>query len=165
MNTTRIREDVGSILALLSELRIRCCCELWCGPAAAAPILSLAWELPYAVDVGLKSKKKKKKRKKEKGNITCRNNIRNIYIWNHNLEIFLKLIERRYRNKLYLVGVTTVLWGWTVWWVIGPSQWLVEEGLALVFSAWCPGMPSVLHQEGQTLTVKGFPTHKCQLCL
>ena len=30
-------------------------------PAAAAPIQLLAWELPYAVRVALKSKKKKKK--------------------------------------------------------------------------------------------------------
>ena len=29
-NLTRIREDTGSILALLSALRIRRCCELWC---------------------------------------------------------------------------------------------------------------------------------------
>jgi len=30
---------------------------------AAAPIRSLAWELPYAADVALKSKKKKKQKK------------------------------------------------------------------------------------------------------
>ena len=30
---------------------------LWCRPAAVAPIRPLAWELPYAVGVPLKSKK------------------------------------------------------------------------------------------------------------
>ena len=35
------------------------CCELWYGPAAAAPIRPLAWELPYAKDVALKSKTNK----------------------------------------------------------------------------------------------------------
>ena len=34
---------------------------LWCRPAAVAPIRLLAWKLPYAVGVALKSKKKKKK--------------------------------------------------------------------------------------------------------
>ena len=34
---------------------------LWCRPTAAAPIRPLAWELPYAVGVALKSEKKKKK--------------------------------------------------------------------------------------------------------
>ena len=33
---------------------------LWCRPAAAAQIQSLAWELPYAVGAALKKKKKKK---------------------------------------------------------------------------------------------------------
>jgi len=46
-------------LALLSGLQIWCCCELWCRPAAAAPIRPLAWELPYATGVALKRKKKK----------------------------------------------------------------------------------------------------------
>ena len=39
----------GSDLALL---------WLWCRPAAAAPILPLAWELPYATGVALKQKDK-----------------------------------------------------------------------------------------------------------
>ena len=34
---------------------------LWCRPAAVAPIPPLAWELPYALGVALKSQKKKKK--------------------------------------------------------------------------------------------------------
>ena len=33
---------------------------LWCRPAAAALIQPLAWELPYAIDVALKSKNKQK---------------------------------------------------------------------------------------------------------
>ena len=32
--------------------------QLWRRPAAAAPVQSLAWELPYATDVALKIKKK-----------------------------------------------------------------------------------------------------------
>ena len=37
---------------------------LWCRLAAAAPIQPLAWELPYALSVALKSKKYKIKLKK-----------------------------------------------------------------------------------------------------
>ena len=36
---------------------------LWCRLAAATPIRSLAWELPYAVNMTLKRKEKKKKNK------------------------------------------------------------------------------------------------------
>ena len=61
-------------LALLSVLRIWCCCEhgvghrhssdlvllcLWHRPAAAAPIRSLAWELPCATPMAAHKKKKK----------------------------------------------------------------------------------------------------------
>ena len=35
-------------LASLSGLRIRRCGELWCRPAAVAPIEPLAWAPPYA---------------------------------------------------------------------------------------------------------------------
>ena len=34
---------------------------LWRRPAAIAPVLPLAWELPYATGVALKKQKKKKK--------------------------------------------------------------------------------------------------------
>ena len=37
---------------------------LWLWLAAAAPIQLLAWELPYATGVALKSKKEKKKKSK-----------------------------------------------------------------------------------------------------
>ena len=62
-------------LALLSELRICHCCELWCrlqtqldpallwlwrGPVATAPIRSLAWASPYAVEAALEKAKKTK---------------------------------------------------------------------------------------------------------
>ena len=47
-------------LASLSGLRIQHCCELWCRPAAAAPIQALTWELPHAPGKALKSKKEKK---------------------------------------------------------------------------------------------------------
>ena len=36
---------------------------LWCGPAAAALILSLSWELMYAASAALKSKKQNKTKK------------------------------------------------------------------------------------------------------
>ena len=39
---------------------------LWCRPVATALIQPLAWELPYATDMALKSKKRKKKKKKKK---------------------------------------------------------------------------------------------------
>ena len=81
-NLTGIHEDVGQSLALLSGLRILCYRELcyrsqmqlrsgiaMAMTEAPAPIWLLAWELPYATGVALKSKnhqKKKKKKKKEK---------------------------------------------------------------------------------------------------
>ena len=48
-------------LALLSGLRIWCCCELWCRPAATAPIRPLAWDPPYAAGAALKRQKMKRK--------------------------------------------------------------------------------------------------------
>ena len=39
---------------------------LWCRPKATTPIGPLAWEIPYAVGVAMKSKRKKKKEKKER---------------------------------------------------------------------------------------------------
>ena len=50
-----MRMRVGS-LALLGGLGIRCCGELWCRLAAAAPFRPLAWELPCAMGATLKSK-------------------------------------------------------------------------------------------------------------
>ena len=52
-------------LTLLSGLRIRRCRELWCRPAATAPIGPLAWEPPYAKGTALEKTKKKRKRKKK----------------------------------------------------------------------------------------------------
>ena len=46
-------------LASLSGLRIWCCRELWCRPAAATPIRPLAWETPYATGAALKRQKPK----------------------------------------------------------------------------------------------------------
>ena len=40
---------------------------LWCRTVATAPIQPLAWEIPYAAGVALKSKKKKKKKKRRVG--------------------------------------------------------------------------------------------------
>ena len=40
---------------------------LWPGPAAAAPIGPLAWNLPYATGAALKRQKRKRKEKKNMG--------------------------------------------------------------------------------------------------
>ena len=67
-----------SSLASLRELRIQCCCKLWCKvpdvawsgvavvvcrPEAVALIWPLAWELPHASGVALKKKKSMKSKK------------------------------------------------------------------------------------------------------
>ena len=51
-------------------------------PVAAAPTQPLAWELPYAMGLALKSKKKKKKKKKEKKPSFTLSN-RKLDIWNN----------------------------------------------------------------------------------
>ena len=39
---------------------------LWCRPAATAPIQPIAWELPYAADVGGKKERERKGGRKER---------------------------------------------------------------------------------------------------
>ena len=78
---TRNHKVLGSILGLLSGLRIQCCRELWCRsqtqldlallwlrrrPAAKAAIKPLAWESPCATGAALRRQKDKKKKKKKK---------------------------------------------------------------------------------------------------
>ena len=68
-NPTCIQKDVGSIPALAqwvegSSIVTSCSSDLalpwlWRRPAAAAPIGPLAWELPCAAGVTLKSRKQK----------------------------------------------------------------------------------------------------------
>ena len=86
-NLTSIHEDVGSILASLSGLRIWHCCELWCrskrrlGSRVAVAmararlqlrIRPLAWEPPYAS--GSKKTKQANKQKNPKNpNCNCEN--------------------------------------------------------------------------------------------
>ena len=72
MNLTNIHEAVGSILGLTQWVKdpvlpvlTYCAIGHRCGsdlalPAAAAPIRSLAWELPYAAGAALKKKAKTK---------------------------------------------------------------------------------------------------------
>ena len=62
-NLTRNHEVVGSILGLAHWVKDPVWLWLWCRLAAAALILSLAWEPPYAVGVALKRQKKKTKKK------------------------------------------------------------------------------------------------------
>ena len=59
-NPTSIHEDVGSITDLTQCVKGSGVAGLWCRPAAAAPIQSLAWEIPYAAGVALKKKRREK---------------------------------------------------------------------------------------------------------
>ena len=60
-NPTRNHEVEGSIPGLNQGVKDPVLLWLWCGPAATAPIRSLAWEPPYAAGAALKKKKTKNK--------------------------------------------------------------------------------------------------------
>ena len=57
INPTRIHKDAGLIPGLARWVKDPTWLWLWCRPAAVALIRPLAWELPYAMGVALKSKK------------------------------------------------------------------------------------------------------------
>jgi len=65
INLTSIPEDVGWTPGLAQCVKDPALLWLWCRLAAAAPIRSLAWKLPYIIGVALKKKKKNEEKKKD----------------------------------------------------------------------------------------------------
>ena len=66
MNLTRNHQVVSSIPGLDQLVKDRHCCELWCRPAATAPIRPLSWEPPFAAGAVLKTQKGKKAKTNKK---------------------------------------------------------------------------------------------------
>ena len=61
MNPNNIHEDADLIPGLTEWIGYPALLWLWHRLAAVAPIQPLAWEVPYATGVALKSEKKKKR--------------------------------------------------------------------------------------------------------
>ena len=60
MNPASICDTAGAIPGLAQWIKDLALPWLWCRLAVAAPILPLAWELPYVAGLALKSKTKMK---------------------------------------------------------------------------------------------------------
>ena len=76
-------------LALLSGLRIRRCCELWCRLVATAPIQPLAWEPAYAAGVAKEiTKRQKKKKKKKERKLYCLRSTQQRFVTSQPLRCF-----------------------------------------------------------------------------
>ena len=130
-------------LASLRGLKIRHCHELWCRlqmwlhfnpvllwlwcrPAAAAPIWSLAWELPYAVGTALKSLKKKKTVQRIVSCPYCYcPDFKNYFI------IFTFSLSYA-RHFFFIVKVFLPTWPWP----IGPLPWSPRRLPSA--QLWCP---------------------------
>ena len=102
-------------LAFLSGLRIQCCCELWCRPAATAPNRPLAWEPSCALGVALKGQKTKKK----KDNLNRQHQkIGEIMIYPHN-----ETLDGLCKWSQYIITYNMTLFPFLVYYINTDKDW------------------------------------------